>query len=403
MSFMEDKKQGPKLSFPMLVIAAVFFIGGAFLGTSYKSSLYGFYQSSTPKEGVSLDEFWTVWNKIDEKYIGKDQADDKERVYGAIEGLVNSLGDPYSEFFPPEQSKEFMEAIDGEFSGLGMEVGKRDGLLTIIAPLKDSPAEKAGIKTGDIILKIDGKNLEQGTSIDKTISKIRGPKGTSVTLTIYREGEKDTLDITIVRDTIIVPTIKGDFRKDGIYVISLYNFNAQSKRLFEKEIIAFTKTKSKKLIIDLRGNPGGYLDTAVDVAGWFIPEGSVVVNEDFGKNIESVIYRSKRTTQINKNVKIVILIDGGSASASEIVAGALKEHNRAILVGEQTFGKGSVQELIPISKDTSLKITVAKWLTPNGNSISEEGLEPNIKISKDKESKDDTVLDRAVILLNTGK
>ncbi len=400
---MESKKPTQKISFQMLVIAGIFFVGGAFFGNSYKSSLHGFYDKTTPKEGVNFDTFWSVWNSIDEKYIGAKDVSDEDRMYGAIQGLVQSLGDPYSEFFPPEESKEFQEVIEGEFSGLGMEVGKRDGLLTVITPLKDSPAEKAGIKAGDVVLKIDGENLKIDASIDEAISKMRGPKGTSVTLTIFREEGEETLEITVVRDIIIMPTVEGSLRPDGIYVINLYNFNAQSKKMFDREIESFLKTGSKKLILDLRGNPGGYLDIAIDIAGWFIPEGSVVVSEDFGDNTEDIIYRSKKITQIPKDVKIAVLVDQGSASASEILAGALKEYGRAKIIGEQTFGKGSVQELVPITSDTSFKITIAKWLTPNGTSISEKGLPPDILVEYDSEAKEDNQIERAVLFLNTDK
>jgi len=259
-----------------------------------------------------------------------------------------------------------------------MEIGKRDGVLTVIAPLKGTPAEKAGIKPGDKIIKINGKSTADFNT-DQAVKLIRGKSGTAVKITISREGVGKLMDINVVRGNINIPTIKTEIKGD-VFVISLYSFSATSPSLFRNALRKFIESKKNKLILDLRGNPGGYLEAAVDMASWFLPAGKVVVTEDYGPNKEKIVHRSKGYNIFNNNLKLVILVNGGSASASEILAGALQEYGIATLVGTKTFGKGSVQELINVTKNTSLKVTVAKWLTPNGISISKNGLTPDIKV-----------------------
>jgi len=349
--------------------------------------------------------FWKVWNAINEKSPTASGISDQNRVYGAISGLVGSLNDPYSVFFGPDEAKSFEDQIAGNFSGVGMEVGIKDKILTVIAPLKDTPAYRAGIKPGDKILKIDKTNTSD-LGIEDAIKLMRGDKGTTVTLTIFREGNANPMEIKIVRDIINIPTLDTELRPDGIFVIKLYSFSANSASLFRDAIKKFTESGSEKLILDLRGNPGGYLDSAVDISSWFLPSGKVVVTEDYGDNKIPDIYRSKGYNVFNDKSKFVILIDGGSASASEIVAGAMQDQGRAKLVGSQSFGKGSVQETEKITPDTLLKITVARWLTPNGTSISAKGLTPDYPIEitqKDLDNKKDPQLDKAVELLNNWK
>ncbi|HTE48953.1 MAG TPA: S41 family peptidase [Candidatus Paceibacterota bacterium] len=346
--------------------------------------------------------FWKVWNTINEKYPEADKTTDQKRVYGAISGLVNSLDDPYSVFFSPDEAKAFEDEIAGNFTGIGMEVGIKDKILTVIAPLKDTPAYRAKIQPGDKILKID-KKVTSGLNIDEAIKLIRGEKGTTVTLTILREENQEPIEVKIVRDIINIPTLDTELRPDRIFVIKLYSFSADSARLFRNAIKSFSESGSDKLILDLRGNPGGYLDAAVDMSSWFLPEGKTIVSEDYGTDKKPEIFRSRGYNVFDDNLKFIILIDGGSASASEIVAGALQDYGRAKLVGDKSFGKGSVQEAIKITPDTLLKITVAKWLTPKGNSISDKGLTPDYPIvltKKDLDRKKDPQLDKAVELLN---
>jgi carboxyl-terminal processing protease len=330
---------------------------------------------------ADFDTFWKVWNILNEKSIHANKVTDQDRVWGATEGLASSLGDPYTVFFPPEENKLFSAEIQGSFGGIGAEIGVKDNVLTVVAPLRDSPAWNAGIKAGDKIIRIDKTTTNEMTT-EKAISLIRGPKGTVVTLTILRPGEKVTREIKITRDTIEIPTIDTEIKEGGVFVIKLYSFTENSAELFQGALQKFVDTRSDKLILDLRGNPGGYLDAAVDISSWFIDQGKVIVTEDFGDNRKPYVLRSHGPRLFTDQLKFVVLVDGGSASASEIVAGALREHNIATLVGEKTFGKGSVQELIPVTDTTSLKVTVAHWLTPNGISISTaQGIEPDVKVS----------------------
>ncbi|HEV7701838.1 MAG TPA: S41 family peptidase [Candidatus Paceibacterota bacterium] len=391
----------------ILVSAAlvlVFFVLGGYIGYSHRPEIDRVLLSNKETAvdtQADFSPFWKVWNTINEKYPGADKTTDQERVYGAISGLLGSLNDPYSVFFKPDEAKSFEDEIAGNFSGIGMEVGLKDKILTVIAPLKDTPAYKANIKSGDKILKID-KTSTADLSVEQAVKLIRGPKGTTVTLTMFREGDQEPMEIKVVRDIINMPTLDTEMRSDGIFVIKLYSFSANSATLFRNAMKEFASSKSDKLLLDLRGNPGGYLDASVDMASWFLPEGKVVVTEDYGTSKDPNIYRSRGYNIFGDKLKFVILIDEGSASASEILAGAMQDHGRAKLVGAQSFGKGSVQEVIDVTKDTILKITVAKWLTPNGNTIAEKGLTPDYPVALTKadfEAKRDPQMDKAVGLL----
>lgn len=354
---------------------------------------------------VDFAPFWKAWNLINEKYIPasttKPVTDDQEKVYGAIQGLASSLGDPYTVFFPPVENEMFQSDIRGNFEGVGMEVLAQGGAITVVSPLKGSPAEAAGIKAGDRIISIDKVSTANLTTED-AVQKIRGKEGTKVSLTLMRNGAKDPIEVSVVRAVIDLPVIDTEKLENGIFKISLYSFSENSPNLFRNALREFILSKSDKLILDLRGNPGGYLEAAIDMASWFLPSSKVVVREDFAGHQEQKVYRSRGYDIFNDNLKMVILVDQGSASASEILAGALKEHGKAVLVGETTFGKGSVQELVDLTSDTSLKITVARWLTPNGVSISEKGVEPDYKIpytAADKAAGKDPALAKAIELL----
>lgn len=355
-------------------------------------------QVDTPAD---FSTFWKVWNLLNEKSLYAKRVTDQDRVWGAISGLASSLKDPYTVFFSPQENKLFKDEIKGSFGGIGAEIGIKDNILTVIAPIKDNPASKAGMKAGDRILKIDSTDTNDMT-IDKAISLIRGPKGSVVTFLILRPGDKKTTEVKVTRDIVTIPTIDTEFRSDNIFVIKFYSFSENSATLFREALQKFVDTRAHKLVIDLRGNPGGYLDAAVDIGSWFIDEGKPIVSEDFGENKKAVVYRSHGPRVFTKDLQLVVLVDGGSASASEILAGALSEYHIGTLVGEKTFGKGSVQELINITDTTSLKITVARWLTPNGISISEHGLDPDVVVpftAKNLETKTDPQMDKAIELL----
>ncbi len=382
------------------------FVLGVFLGFNNRPAVLSITsivnkESQMPDEKkIDFSPFWTTWKIINDKYVSDDGATNQEKVWGAIGGLVSSLKDPYSVFLPPEETEMFESDISGNFEGVGMEIGIRDKILTVIAPLKGSPAENAGILPEDKIIKID-ETPTVDLSVDKAVKLIRGKKGTAVKLLIIRGDKDEPVEISVVRDVINIPTIDTETRGD-VFIIKLYNFSANSPYLFRESLREFSISGKDKLILDLRGNPGGYLEAAVDMASWFLPAGKVVVREDFGKKAEPIIYRSRGYDVFNENLKMAILVNGGTASASEILAGALREHGKAKLVGEKTFGKGSVQELVKVTTESSLKITVARWLTPNGISISKDGLKPDVeaKITKeDLEKEIDAQMDKAVQLL----
>jgi len=390
-----------------VVLVVLFFVVGIYVGDRNRPEIdkvIGISGKETPATiTADFSPFWKVWNTINEESPSASLITNQNRVYGAISGLIGSLNDPYSVFFNPDQAKSFEAEINGNFDGIGLEVGMKDNVLTVIAPLKDTPAYRANIKSGDEILKID-TTLTTNLSVDQAVNMIRGTKGTTVTLTILHKGATTPTEIKIVRDTINIPTLDTQLRKDGIFVVTLYSFDADSANLFRNAMQQFVNSGSNKLLLDLRGNPGGYLDSAVDMASWFLPEGKTVVTEDYGDNKAPDVYRSKGYNIFsNKNLKFVILIDGGSASASEILAGAMQDNGIAKLVGSQSFGKGSVQEVTNVTPDTLLKITVAKWLTPDGTSISEKGLTPDYPVEitqKDLDAKIDPQMDKAVELLN---
>ncbi len=361
-----------------------FFFGGFLLGGKIISDKQlTLAQENADK--VNMDAFWKVWKTLDEKYPNSAKITNEEKLFGAIAGLVDSYKDPYTVFFSPEEAKIFEEEISGSFTGIGIEVGIKENTLTVIAPLKNTPGYRAGIKSGDKILKID-ETSTLGMTVENAVKIIRGPKGSIVNLTIQREGEKENKIIPITRDVINMPTLDTEKISNDIFLIKLHSFSANSTTLFRDAIVEFGKTKNDKLILDLRGNPGGYLEASVQMASWFLPSGKTVLIEDTLGSQKNI--RSKGFDVFSKNLKMVILLDGGSASASEILAGALRDHKKAIIVGEQSFGKGSVQEVIEITPDTLLKVTTAKWLTPNGDQISEKGITPDYVVESDNTEKE---------------
>lgn len=391
--------------FALLLAGGIFFVGYQTGSTSTPTMPPGVpLGASSELESADFSPFWKVWQALEEKYVAATTSKNvslEDKIYGATQGLAASYGDPYTSFLPPRENELFETSINGSFSGVGMEVGMRGNALTVIAPLKGTPADNAGMQPGDIILKIDD-TLTQGMNVDEAVELIRGEKGTSVTLTIIREGRNEPLEVTIVRDTINIPTISHELQDNGIYLIQLYNFSAPAALEFRNALRTFLQSDSNQLVLDLRGNPGGFLDASVEMASYFLPAGKIIVTEDYGENKEDKVHRSKGYNIFDDNLEMVVLINQGSASASEILAGALSEHGVATLVGETTFGKGSVQELVQITDKTALKVTVARWLTPNGTSISDGGLTPDIEVERtieDLEAGVDPQLERAMEVL----
>ena len=392
------------------LIAALAFSAGLFMGASGSVNsivshvpFLGDGLDATPDQSVDLTDFWKAWNALDANYVITHASSTlpsiKDRLFGAISGLAASYGDPYTVFFPPAEAKAFADNISGSFAGVGMEIDIKDDILTVIAPLKGTPAERAGIKAGDQVVAIDGKSTE-GLSIDKAVSEIRGPIGTTVDLTIIRKGK--LLAIKIVRDTIQVPEVDdGLDAPSGVYHIALYEFTSNSADIFNQAFTRFKASGSKKLVIDLRGNPGGYLDAAVDIVSHFIPQGRTVVTEDFGGKAPNQVHTSLGYDDVPAGTKIVVLIDGGSASASEILAGALQDAHIATLIGTKSFGKGSVQTLLDLDGG-SLKVTVARWITPAGHWIMGNGITPDITVpftEADAVAKKDPQMARAIQFL----
>ncbi len=363
-----------------------------------------FNRAERPAEEADLGEFWRVWNLLEEKYVAASSTDPltpEQKIQGAIAGLVDAYNDPYTVYLPPAESEVFEEQISGNFSGVGMEVGLRDGLITVIAPLPDTPAANAGLMPGDVIVRIDDTSTER-MRIDEAVQLIRGEEGTDVTFTLYREGETEFKTITVTRDTINIPTVETEIRGDT-FILSLYSFNAIAEERVEEAMQEYLSSGAENFILDLRGNPGGYLQSAVTISGYFLPSGKIVVREQTGEG-EEIVFRSpgSRITDRFNPDNFVVLVDNGSASASEILAGALKDHQVATLIGVSTFGKGSVQELVSLPGDASLKVTIARWLTPNGTSISNGGLSPDINFpisTEDRQLGNDTQLQAALDFL----
>jgi carboxyl-terminal processing protease len=357
-------------------IFAVGFVVGSGMGTGVKA------QSLASAMSFDTPLFESVKGNIDNKFVfwksSSTLPTSKELEYGMIRGYVESYKDPYTVFFPPAEAKSFAENVKGSFGGVGMTVGMKEGNIVVIAPLKDSPSMKAGIKAGDIIAAVNGKSMI-GKNSDEAVGLIRGVLDTPVTITVLHIGDKSTNDIKIVRKEIKIPTLDIE-KQDGVFIIKLYNFSAESPDLFRNALNEFINGKYTRLVIDLRGNPGGYLEAAVNMASYFLKDGQVVVSERAGKSNDVVNHRSTGIVGVPAGVKVVVLVDGGSASASEILAGALKDQGIAKIVGTKSFGKGSVQELINLADGASLKVTIAKWYTPNGVNISESGIKPDIEV-----------------------
>lgn len=352
--------------------------------------------------------FKTVRMTLDNKFVfwksSSTLPTTQELEYGVIRGYVDSFKDPYTVFMPPKEAKSFAENVKGSFGGVGMTVGMKDGNIVVIAPLKDSPAMKAGIKAGDVITAVDKKSVI-GLTSEEAVTYIRGELDTPVTITVLHADAKATVDITIVRKEIKIPTIDTE-KKEGVFIVRLYNFSGESPDLFRGAMNDFVQSGLTKLVIDLRGNPGGYLEAAVNMASYFLRDGQVVVSEKQGKAENQINHRSTGIIGLPGGIKVVVLVDGGSASASEILAGALKDHGIAKVVGSKTFGKGSVQELVNLDGGASLKVTIAKWFTPNGVNISEHGIAPDYEVQATTTLKmkngtvRDVQLEKAIEVLN---
>ena len=346
--------------------------------------------------------FWDAWKTIDDNYLKADQIGGQARVYGAIKGLVNSLGDPYSEFFTPDEGQKFEEDVQGNFGGIGAELGIRKEILTVIAPLKNSPASKAGLRAGDLILKV-GATSTDGMAIDEAVNLIRGPENTKVTLNVFRDGWDKPKDFEITRAIIEVPTL--DFEMKGPYAyIALHTFNDNAEKEFYSALKQAADKNAEGLILDLRDDPGGFLEVAVNLAGWFLKPGTVVVSEADKTGIIEIMKANGNGNASLVDFPTVVLINKGSASASEILAGALRDQRQIKLVGETSFGKGTVQQLKTLRDGSEMKITIAHWVMPSGKVLENGGLKPDYEVQlsdDDITNKRDPQLDRAIEVLKS--
>jgi carboxyl-terminal processing protease len=413
--FFKKIVQGQYGFFVLILIGVTFFYLGLALGKNNNqnnnslNSITNFFDelagpsnflkntNNENSDKIDFDIFWKAWNKIEAKYVDEDSLDRQEMVYGAIEGMVGAVGDPYTSYMDPKESKDFSNDMEGSFEGIGAELGIRDDFLIVIAPISGMPAEKAGLRAGDKIIKIN-EELTSDISIDEAVSKIRGPKGTEVTLTVISSNSTETKDIKITRDTIDLKSVNYEQKWGNIAYIQIASFSEDTANEFNKEITKVIADNNKGIVLDLRNNPGGFLNIAVEIASRFVPKGSVVVQE---RHRDGTIQKFESMGgNVFSEIPTVVLINEGSASASEILAGALKDLNGSELIGKKSFGKGSVQELDKFSDGSSLKITIAEWLTPSGKSINKTGLEVDQEVEitdYDIQNKFDSQLNKALV------
>lgn len=355
-------------------------------------------------ENINFDLFWDIWDTLSDTYVAEEQIDYEKMFYGSIKGLVNSLDDPATVFLDPEETDSFNDSNEGKlFEGIGAELGYDNGQIIVISPIEGSPAQKAGIRPRDVILKVDGKDILPSETIYEIVQKIRGEAGTKVTLTVLHAGENKTVDIEITRGQITVPSIEvKDSTNKDVKILKVSRFTDSSmmewSKNWDKAVDEIVKSKAKGVVLDLRGNPGGYFDAAIYAAEEFLPKGKVVSKQEnrVGKVQEFKVSRKGKLL----NIPVIVLVNSGSASASEILSGALQLNDRAKVVGEETYGKGTAQTVIPLSGGSSIHITILKWLLPDGKWLNRDNpITPNTVIEitdEDFKAGKDSQLDEAI-------
>ena len=340
--------------------------------------------------------FWQAWDMIKERHLRSGTFSAQDMIHGAIKGLAESAGDPHTTFFSPEDAAKFTENIDGKFGGIGAELETRNNQIIVVTPLKGTPAERAGLRPRDTIIKAGGTELA-GKTVQDAIRIIRGEPGTQIKLVISREGDAGTRDIQITREMITLPTVEWEWKDGDVAYVRLISFNQNTPFAFYSVVREFIAENPRAMILDLRNNPGGYLEVAVNLAGWFIDRGETVVTERYADGEERV-FRSRGNAAL-KDLPIIVLVNGGTTSAAEIMAGAMRDINGTRLVGERTFGKGTVQTLERLKDESMLKITVANWVTPGGHIIEGGGLVPDVNIKRVENDPKDAQLNKALELL----
>lgn len=356
-------------------------------------------QTPPTNEDVDFSLFWEVWSRLERDYLEPNKMDAQKMVYGAIAGMTEAVGDPYTVFLPPETKQRLNEDLQGEFNGVGIQLGYLDGQLAVIAPLKGHPAEAAGVQAGDYILRIKdaAKNIDTDTinmTAEEAVTLIRGKKNTKVTLTLLSQGQ-DPRDVELTRDTIEIPSLElvlVDHSDKRYAHIQLSRFGDKTLQEWEDVVDQIDRTPVDGIVLDMRGNPGGYLQDAIEISSDFF-NGGVVVSQQGRNSTQS--YRTTRPARLD-DIPVIILVNKGSASASEIVAGAVKDRRSALLVGEQTFGKGTVQDAQQLPGGAGLNITIARWLLPSGNSIQDSGLPVDVEVTDNPDTEQDEVLERAL-------
>ena len=369
--------------------------------TSALSKLTGRLTAPEDKD-VEFDVFWEVWSILEQEYLEPEKLDTEEMVNGAIGGMTAAIGDPYTMYLPPDDNKRSGENLNGSFYGVGIELGYIDGTLAVIAPLDDTPAVKAGIEAGDLILHVkdEKKNIDEDTlnwSLEEAVNNIRGERNTPITFTLYREDATSTFDATVRRDEILIETVKVEFKEFEDKNIALLRVGKFGGRTGEEWDAAVTQIKAASpkvdgIVLDLRNNPGGYFDTSIELASDFIKSGVVVSQKD---KYTQQDFRSIGTARL-KDYPLVVLVNKGSASASEILAGALHDDLGVKLIGEQTFGKGTVQDRKAVSNGGGIHITVGRWLLPSGAWIHDEGISVDIEVEQNRDTEEDEVLQRGL-------
>jgi carboxyl-terminal processing protease len=361
-----------KKTLPIWILITVIACAGLLVS---KLSLIEHVSAYETEHYARLKTFAEAISLIEKNYV--EEVDDEDLLYGAIKGMLSSL-DPHSSFMTPNSYKEMQIDTKGEFGGLGIQIAIKDNMLTVIAPIEDTPAYRLGVKAGDKIIKIDDESTKD-MSIHDAVSKLRGPKGTSVTITIIRKGLDGSLDITIVRDIIKIKSVKSRVIDDDIGYVRLLQFQQKTSEELKKAVKKLEESKITSLILDLRNNPGGLLNASVDIVSQFLPSGKTVVSIKGREGNEATFDSSNRDDHFKYNM--IVLVNEGSASASEIVAGALQDWDRALILGKKTFGKGSVQTVVPLSDGSAIRLTTARYYTPNGTSIQTTGITPDIIVN----------------------